>query len=246
MSREHYDPDRHDTQLVAVFERRADAVGARDALLGAGLPAASVSLVDHAEGEHDAHEGFWESVRRLFAPREEADALGQALQRGHIMVVVAADDAAERETAIEVLEGYGPLDLDERPDAGHPLELNHMTLSRADMAELPRPAVPDAAPAAAPDPSDQPAGTSYTYGVPEHVARALTAEEQVMAQPPVGRIDAPHFVRIVEERVRVGWREQPEGARRVRSYLAPRQSDGNRVHLLEEDIDPATGTPRAS
>lgn len=124
------DPEGQDSQLVAVFDDRQAAEAARAALLSAGLPPGSVELVDQVDKQPDPPQpgqasaepqsSFWGAIARLFAPNEEAEEIGHAVHSGHVMVVVHPADAAERDTAIEALEGCGPIDLDRSKPAGRP------------------------------------------------------------------------------------------------------------------------------
>lgn len=180
-----YDPAQHDSQLVAVFEDRRLADGARDALLGAGIPPDAIELTDHGQAADAPAPGFWAALTRLFAPEDEAHDLGKALDRGHVIVAVHPASAAERETAIEVLEGHGPLDVDER---------------RADWD-----------------------------------MEATVAHQPIAIVPDVDEPTREHLVRIVEERMRVGWRDRATGGK-VRSYVAPRPTAAHRVELEEDEI----------
>lgn len=232
-----FDPEQHDNQVVALFENRRVAEGARDALLNAGLPHTAIEVVDHTgpattpdqitpesttaeAGRAGEGGGFWSSIMTLFAPADDAERLTDAIGRGQAMVMVHPADPAERETAIEVLEGRGPIDIDGRSN--------------------PQPAETDLH-ASPPQRATPPQETTYTYGVPKQAARALSAEEQVAAQAPeVLREHEPaerqrQFVRIVEERLRVGWREPTPEGKRVRSYVAAR-SPRQRVEMVEEEI----------
>lgn len=196
-------PDGHDSQLVAVFEHRELAQSAHDALLSAGIPPGAVELVDHpgdpavdhpgdpaVDDGHprvEAETGFWAAISRLFAPNDEAHELSQAVGQGHVMIVVHPADAAEREVAIEALEGCGPLDLDERRTGWNP--------------------------------------------------QATIEHQPIAVMPEVSEPARAEMVRIVEERLRVGWRDRP-AAGRVRQYLAAKPQSGQRVELHEDDITP--------
>ncbi len=294
-----YDPERHENQVLALFEDRRWAEGARRELLNAGVPAEAIQVIDKTaqdqSGKHQPLEegGFWAAVTGLFAPDQDVDELGQALGRGHALVVVTPESAAERETVIEVLEGLGPLEVggldvgtEVASDLGpapvdHP-QLNHATLSRADMAGHALPghmqpmldmsgqpmsvrllsdeeaaAVADASllpPAEQVEVPAEPVAAeraqeprvTYTYGVPETMAGSMSRDEQIEAQAPAtaeqvvsAEPGGRKMVRIVEERMRVGWREQHARAVRVRSYVAEKRPGTQRVELLEEEI----GTP---
>ncbi len=298
-----YDPERHENQVLALFEDRRRAEGARRELLNAGVPAEAIQVIDKTaqdqSGKHQPLEegGFWAAVTGLFAPDQDVDELGQALGRGHALVVATPESAAERETVIEVLEGLGPLevgglDVDTEVASDHgpatpsaPVDhtrLNHATLSRADMAGHALPghmqpmldmsgqpmsvrvlsdeeaaAVADASQLPPAEQAEVPAEpmaaeraqeprVTYTYGVPETMAGPMSRDEQIEAQAPAtaeqvvsAEPGGRKMVRIVEERMRVGWREQHARAVRVRSYVAEKRPGTQRVELLEEEI----GTP---
>ncbi len=192
------DPDPHDAQLVAVFEHRQLADTAHHALLSAGIHPSAIELVGPDQPQPDAPTAsFWTALGRLFAPADEAHELGHAVDSGYVMIIVHPADAAEREVALEALEGCGPLDLDHR---------------RADPENVPSPSAP---------PPTQPQPT----------------------QPQPTQPQRDQIVRIVEERMRVGWRDRP-AAGRVRQYLAPKSTsaDRQRVQLEEEDF-PAPADP---
>jgi len=117
-----YDPNRHDNQIVAVFESRTQAEAARDALLNAGIPASAVEVLDRTSGDaapgatrvedRNQDEGFWGAIKSLFAPDEDYNAYHHALGRGHAMVMVIPTGGMDRHRIIEVLEAAGPLDFD--------------------------------------------------------------------------------------------------------------------------------------
>ena len=118
-----YDPTRHDNQIVAVFEDRAAADRAREALLQAGVAPAAVQVVGHVEG--DAVPGNSRSedsgsvgdeilgaFMSLFSPRDEHRDYSHAVDRGHAMVVVTPTGDTDRHKVIEALERSEPIDFD--------------------------------------------------------------------------------------------------------------------------------------
>ena len=197
-------------QLVAVFERHADVGAARDALLGAGLPAHAIQSGASATGAEPQGDGFWSAVRRWLAPGDDAFPHGEG-DAERRMLSVRPESAAERDTAIEVIRGFGPVELAET--------------ASADNRQAPS--------------GDGDLRTTYTYGVPDEVAQAMTAEEQVLAQPPA-KAARLNFVRIVEERVRAG-RPGPHEVAAPASYVA--SGVRQRVELQEETIETAAERP---
>jgi len=120
-----YDPNRHDNQIVAVYESRTHAEAARDALLNAGIPQSAIEVLDRTSGDaapgasriEDRNtgvqdEGFWGAIKNLFAPDEEYSAYHHAIGRGHAMVMVVPNASMDRHRVIEVLEASGPIDFD--------------------------------------------------------------------------------------------------------------------------------------
>ncbi len=116
-----YDPAVHDNQIVAVYETDADANAARDALLGAGIPQAAIQVVDKTYGDaagpssaEDRNQGgFLGTLKSLFVPSEDVSTgYGEAIVRGHAMLILTPDATMDRQRAIQVLEESNPIDFD--------------------------------------------------------------------------------------------------------------------------------------
>ena len=117
-----YDPDRHDNQIVAVFQDEAAARSARDALVGAGVPTTQVEVVAHVAG--DAAKGVSQvedkavgdqilsAVMGLFTPHDDHQDYTHAVNQGHAMVVVSPAGDTDRHQVIKVLEQSNPIDFD--------------------------------------------------------------------------------------------------------------------------------------
>lgn len=144
-----YDPDRHNNQLVAVFEDRSAADRAREALLGAGVSEGAIEVLDadpdgDPQGAGRQGAGIWGAMQNLFAPAQDHDDYGHALGRGHAMVVVTPVGGTDRQLALEVLEASEPLDFDAkraewrgpghiRESAADHAAMNRATVTRADL-----------------------------------------------------------------------------------------------------------------
>jgi hypothetical protein len=117
-----YDPDRHDNQIVAVFEDEAAARVARDALVDAGVPEDQVQVIGHVEG--DAAKGVSQSEDKavgdqiltafigLFSSHHDEQDYTHAVAKGHAMVVVTPVGDTDRHRVIQVLEHSHPIDFD--------------------------------------------------------------------------------------------------------------------------------------
>ena len=260
-----YDPDRHDNQLVAVFEYRGAADRAREALLGAGIPEGAIEVLD-ADPSGEASAGT--ALRQLFAPEQEYDDYRHALGRGHAMVVVTPIGGTDRHRAIEVLDASDPLDFDakraEWRASGNAVPMNRAAVTRAaligkaptgrdavmlDMTGQPMRVKSMSAEdmeAAAESPR-APSLTSAHHDVPAAEPAAPTPAEPALPRQTTYTYGVPQEVanELRHEppaqlqqpaRARIGRREQRPGAVQVRSYLAERQPADRPARLDEEQI----------
>ncbi|AVR96032.1 hypothetical protein [Pseudoduganella armeniaca] len=112
--------------LAAVFDNRADAERARDALTAAGIGGNSVRLNAASTGTsttttpgastmspsatHD--ESIGDSIKHffsnLFGDDDERVVYGEAVNRGNVVLTVQADTQDEIERAADIVEGFGP------------------------------------------------------------------------------------------------------------------------------------------
>jgi hypothetical protein len=118
--------------LVAVFDNRSDAQNALDALLASGFARTDASISsadptgqsnsvtgagDPLTSEHV--EGFGASIRHFFATlfgsdtSEHAMKYSYAVTRGHHVLTLTTDSEPEVERAADVIERFGPVDIDE-------------------------------------------------------------------------------------------------------------------------------------
>ena len=113
--------------LIAVFDNRADAERARDALRAAGFSGAEVRqdgvdaapAAGAAAAAHPGGHRFGAGIRHFFADLFGADdsaassRYNAAVSRGqHVLTLVAADEH-EIERAADIVERHGPVDIDE-------------------------------------------------------------------------------------------------------------------------------------
>lgn len=108
--------------LIAVFDKRADAERARDALRAAGFSGAEVrqdgAAGDAAAAQRAGHR-FGAGIRHFFADlfgaadTAESSRYNAAVSRGqHVLTLVAVDEH-EIERAADIVERHGPVDIDE-------------------------------------------------------------------------------------------------------------------------------------
>lgn len=230
-----YDANRHDNQIVAVFEDRAAAQRASDALIKAGIPQSAVAVLDRTAGDaapgtsraedRNQSEGFWGTIKNLFAPEEEYHAYGHAMERGHAMVVVTPAAEMDRHQVVEVLERSDPIDFDAKLAEWRQAGYDYSGAARAGERTGDRI-------------GGEPAAASGTADLAN--ATRVAAERPSTARPTepmAGRgAEGNETIDVVQERLRVGKREVAKGAVRVRSYMVERPVE-EQVRLREETVN---------
>lgn len=115
--------------LAAVFDNRADADNARNALIGAGIDADSVQVAAQASSTMGTSattgtsasatrdESIGDSIKHffsnLFGDDDERVVYGEAINRGNVVLTVQTATQDEVERAADIVEGFGPTDIDE-------------------------------------------------------------------------------------------------------------------------------------
>jgi uncharacterized protein (TIGR02271 family) len=121
--------------LVAVFDNRSDAQSAMDELLASGFSRTDVnvssadptgqtsSLSGDVPGADQGHEeGIGASIKHFFTGLfgsdndEHASRYSDVVSRGHHVLTVTTQSEPEVERAADVIERFGPVDIDERHD----------------------------------------------------------------------------------------------------------------------------------
>jgi hypothetical protein len=105
--------------LTALFDRRSDAETAIEKLKSAGV--AEVHLMpgyeadDEGAGSAEAGSGFWAGLADWFFPDEDRDVYAEGLRRGGFLVSASVDEN-NYDTAHDILDDEGSIDVDERAD----------------------------------------------------------------------------------------------------------------------------------
>ena len=231
-----YDPSRYDNQIVAIFEDRAAAQRASDALLEAGIPQSAVTVLDRTVGDaasgtsraedRNQERGFWGAVKNLFAPEDEYHAYGHAIDRGHAMVVVTPTADMDRHRTIEVLERSDPIDFDAKLAEWRQAGYDYSGGARADERAGREPTVTSggADAANATQVAGQPSSTAVSTEPMARSSGSTTGDKR-----------GNETIDVAEERMRVGKREVAQGAVRVRSYVVERPVE-EQVQLREENV----------
>jgi uncharacterized protein (TIGR02271 family) len=230
-----YDPTVHDNQIVALYDTDAQARAAKDALVRAGFPAASMQVMARDEAATTAgvgglgyepttsEGGLWSSVKNLFVPDEDRTTYNTAIARGHAMLVVTPGHDMDRQRLIHTLEATNPLDFDAKLEEWR--QAGYDTTGYA--AGTPTSNVATAGHAVDAGLNTANSPTANTYGTVRNTAGNAA---RASAGPAT-----PETIKIMEERLRVGKREVANGAVRVRSYIVERPVE-EQVRLREERV----------
>jgi len=126
--------------LLAVFDNRGDAEKALDALVAGGFARPRLRLTEgESAGQPDtAGHGFGAGIRRFFSDifgsdrSEHAQRYADAVSGGRHVLSFEADTEDEVERAADIVERFGPVDLDEHgPQPGQDHGLRQQSASMA-------------------------------------------------------------------------------------------------------------------
>jgi uncharacterized protein (TIGR02271 family) len=121
--------------LVAVFDNRSDAQNAMDELLASGFTSTDVNVSsadptgqtsslsgDTMRTDERQEEGIGASIKHFFSGLfgsdndEHASRYSDVVSRGHHVLTLVTQSEPEVERAADIIERFGPVDLDERHD----------------------------------------------------------------------------------------------------------------------------------
>jgi uncharacterized protein (TIGR02271 family) len=108
--------------VTAFFESRSDADNAVEKLVAAGIGRDTIRLVAGKEQNTTGtgaseHKGFWASLEDMFFPDDDRAVYSEGLRRGGYLVTVSGLDDVRHDTAVDILDDEGSIDLDERSAA---------------------------------------------------------------------------------------------------------------------------------
>jgi hypothetical protein len=127
--------------IIAVFDNRGDAQSAFDALESAGFTRAQIRLSEEDQAgssetdtSADKGTGLLDSIKHLLASMfggedsARAQKYSDAVTSGHHVLTLSAADEADIERATDIIERWGPVDIDERATqwSGGPLASDAM------------------------------------------------------------------------------------------------------------------------
>ena len=185
--------------ITAMYDNRAEAEAAQAKLVAAGVPQASIKLLAGTQAaqtrttgyDHTRDEGgFWASLKDAFMPEEDRYAYSEGLSRGGTLLTVSVDET-HVETAMDILEEHGSVDLNEREATWRKEGWSGYSTTSATGA------------------------STDTAGTAPLPSAATAAEANSARGTSAGDTD---YIPVVEERLNVGKRVADSGRVRVRSY----------------------------
>lgn len=214
------------SSVSAMFDSEAEASRAVDRLGAAGIPPAQIRQVAGnaqattrpAGQEND--KGFWESLGDFFFPDEDRYTYAEGLSRGGYLVTVTDLSGTQYDTALDILDDEGSINLDERAEnwrsEGWGGYESSPYASRSPASSYGRPGEMTAALKSPYIDNDTLARSGSTTG--DH---ALNQDEAIP---------------VIEERLRVGKRATGHGRVRVRAYTVEEPVHES-VELREERVE---------
>ncbi|MTE00795.1 DUF2382 domain-containing protein [Paracoccus sp. YIM 132242] len=211
------------TSVSALFDSEADAQRAVDRLVQAGISQGNIRMVAGGSGTgattgmgtaaitgtDNRDKGFWDSLGDFFFPDEDRYAYAEGLSRGGYLVTVTGLSASHYDTALDILDDEGSINLDEREQSWRSEGWGGYESSTY-------------------------AGGASTPTMTGYEGASLQTDRDVTRD-----LDTTHgdeTIPIIEERLRVGKRETAHGRVRVRAYTVE-QPVNESVDLREERVE---------
>jgi uncharacterized protein (TIGR02271 family) len=205
--------------LSAFFDNRSDAESAVSRLKDAGIPENSIRFMpgyeadDRVAGDTE-RSGFWSGLADWFFPNEDRATYAEGLSRGGFLVSVQVD-GSNYESAHDILDDEGSIDIDERADTwrneGWDAQRSTETYATSTYDASPQRKFDD----------DLDRVTQSSASVREDTFDAGARDETIP---------------VVEENLRVGKRDVNNGSVRVRSYVVETPVREN-VSLRDENVE---------
>ncbi|QOY92595.1 YsnF/AvaK domain-containing protein [Massilia sp. UMI-21] len=214
--------------LVAVFDNNADAQSAMDELLASGFSRQEVRMSSggstgstgstastHA---HDSDTGIGSSIKHFFSDlfgsddhdRSHVNRYEGAVSSGKCVVTLSADSLPEVERAADIVERFGPIDIDEHSDGGA-MSAGAMGMDSGRQQSAPM--------------------SAQSANLQGSTARTDSLQRDTSTQS-----GATQSIPVVEEELKVGKREVQRGGVRIFSHVVETPVNES-VNLREEHVD---------
>lgn len=202
------------TSVSALFDSEADAQRAVDRLVQAGIPSASIRMVaggtttTTTAQTDNRDKGFWDSLGDFFFPDEDRYTYAEGLSRGGYLVTVTGLAAGHYDTALDILDDEGSINLDEREQSWRAEGWGGYEASTY---------------------ASRTGGTEPTMTGYEAAGLQTGRDDATLA-------GTDETIPVIEERLRVGKRETAHGRVRVRAYTVE-QPVSESIDLREERVE---------
>lgn len=203
--------------ITAFFDDRTEADHAVERLVEAGIPRHGITTIaGGSDGsatdttEHD--KGFWGMLSGFFMADDDRHTYAEGLRRGGYLVTVSDIPAGMHDTALDILDDEGSIDIDERSQMweseGWSRDTTDSSMSATSLtgAALGMPATSD-------DTARSASGTTVTVNA-----------------------DGEEVIPVVQEELRIGKRDVNNGRVKVRSYISENTVSEN-VSLRAENVE---------
>ena len=239
----------HDRVVTAFFDTRAAAEKAKAEVLALGLGHDTVTITEGRDGAGmtgstsagTGHEGFWGSLKSMFAPEEDKHAYAEGLHRGGFLLTAHTSEA-DYDRVLHILDSEGAVDMDEREtqwrkdgwtgrNEGYATALGTSTAATGTTMGTSTAAGGVGTTTTATEtglmgrPGAGVAGTTV----------GTTTERTGLAGNAVGGL-GEETIQLAEERLRVGKRDVNHGRVRLRSYVVEKPVNES-VNLRSERVD---------
>ena len=213
--------------VSAMFDSQAEAQRAVERLNQAGITSERIRQVaggsdtaSRTDAVEDRNKGFWDSLEDFFFPDEDRYSYAEGLSRGGYLVTVTGLSGADYETALDILDDEGSINLEEREEGWRSEGWSDYQSSSYASGST---ASAYGARAGATGDLDSP-----------YVDEDSTGADASLRQ---GRdLRGDETIPILEERLRVGKRETGHGRVRVRAYTVEEPVTES-VDLREERVE---------
>lgn len=248
----------HERTVTAFFDTRAAADKAMADVVGLGVPSAMASIVaGHGgtgtgmtggtgmAGTAAPEEGFWGSVKNLFAPEEDKHSYAEGLSRGGYLLTVHTSEA-HYDRVLDILDREGAVDMNERETQwrSEGWSGTHATAPALGTSTAAGYGTAGATSGAATTTGMASTGTSTTSMASTGTSAtglaaattARTGADALGAKRGVGTEEGT--IQLAEETLRVGKRDVNHGRVRLRSYVVEKPVNES-ISLRSERVDVA-------
>ena len=216
------------TSVSAMFDSHAEAQHALERLTAAGISSSQIRMMSGetagasttTTGRADEDKGFWESLGDFFFPEEDRYAYAEGLSRGGYLVTVTGLGSTQYETALDILDDEGSVNLDEREQSWRSEGWGGYETS-----------------------SYAAGSTAAAYGTRTGATDAVDSpyidNDSLRADATLrgdSDLHGEETIPVVEERIRVGKRETGHGRVRVRAYTVEEPVNES-VELRDERVE---------